>query len=119
MMENQIARAQSAKRRPPNTSSKRKRWDMTAQSSREPLSDRSRATSGKGTARIEGHAEGRAPRQPKPELERYRLQVDGQIKSSFAVSEPAHAAGSAVKKRFPIVRVTVHDAVNGETTVIS
>jgi hypothetical protein len=46
-------------------------------------------------------------RQQKPTLERFRLQVDGQTKSSYSTGEPAVAAGAAIKKKFPIVHVTV------------
>jgi len=64
-------------------------------------------------------ADERATRQEKPVLERYRLQVDGQTKSSFATAQAAEAAGAAIKKKFQIVHVTVYDGVTGEARVLS
>jgi len=48
----------------------------------------------------------------------FRLQVDRQTKDSYATYEEAEAAGLAIKKRFPIVQVTVYDAVKSERKII-
>jgi hypothetical protein len=44
--------------------------------------------------------------------QRYRLQVDRQTKGSFATLESAAAAGLVIKKAYPIVQVSVYDAVD-------
>jgi hypothetical protein len=44
--------------------------------------------------------------------------VDGQTKRSFSSKEPAMTAGSAIKKVFPIVAVTVEDTEDGTTEVV-
>ena len=48
--------------------------------------------------------------QGRPVLERYRLQVDRQTKSSFASSDEAEKAGQAIKKAHPLVQVSIYDA---------
>jgi hypothetical protein len=49
----------------------------------------------------------------RPESGRFRLLVDRQLKGSYATSEAAEAAGLAIKEGYPIVQVTVYDAVDG------
>ena len=49
------------------------------------------------------------PNQVRPTEERFVLRVDGQAKRSFSSKEPALTAGSAIKKRYPFVMVTVLD----------
>jgi len=44
--------------------------------------------------------------------QRYRLQVDRQTKKSFATLESAAAAGLVIKKAYPIVQVSVYDAID-------
>jgi hypothetical protein len=44
------------------------------------------------------------------ETGRFRLQVDRQTKASFGTSADAERAGLAIKKRFPIVQVSVYDS---------
>ena len=56
--------------------------------------------------------------QRRPTLDRYRLQVDRQTKSSFASFDQAESAGKAIKKAYPIVFVTIYDAVKNEQTII-
>jgi hypothetical protein len=56
--------------------------------------------------------------QTRPIEERYLLRVDGQTKRSFSSKEPAMTAGSAIKKAFPIVAVTVEDTEDGTTEVV-
>jgi hypothetical protein len=45
----------------------------------------------------------------RPERGRYSLQVDRQVKGSFADLEAAEAAGTALKKKFPVVQVVIYD----------
>jgi hypothetical protein len=56
--------------------------------------------------------------QRRPKLERFCLQVDRQTKSSFRSFDEAESAGKAIKKAYPIVYVTVYDAVKNERTTI-
>ena len=56
--------------------------------------------------------------QKRPAMERYRLQVDRQIKATFATSEEAEKAGRAIKKAHPIVRVSIYDARESQQTVL-
>jgi hypothetical protein len=56
--------------------------------------------------------------QRRPKLERFRLQVDRQTKSSFASFDEAEGAGKAIKKAHPVVYVTVYDTVKNEQTTI-
>lgn len=55
----------------------------------------------------------------RPELGRYLLQVDRQTKGSYQTAESAHAAGLAIKKAYPILHVTVYDAVESASTIIA
>ena len=54
----------------------------------------------------------------RPDSGRYRLQVDRQTKESYATAEAAEAAGMAIKKAYPILHVSVYDAVDGVTKTI-
>lgn len=56
--------------------------------------------------------QGRAP------MQRYRLQVDRQIKATFASLEEAEKAGKAIKKAHPIVQVSVYDSQESQQTVL-
>jgi hypothetical protein len=56
--------------------------------------------------------------QAQPVEERFLLRVDGQFKRSFSSKEPAMTAGSAIKKAFPIVAVTVEDTEDRTIEVI-
>jgi hypothetical protein len=47
----------------------------------------------------------------KPDVGQFRLQVDRQTKASFATYEEAEAAGMVIKKRHPVVRVSVYDTI--------
>jgi len=49
---------------------------------------------------------------------RFRLQVDRQMKESYATSEAAEAAGLAIKKAYPLLHVAVYDGVDGVTKAI-
>jgi hypothetical protein len=48
--------------------------------------------------------------QSRPAMERFRLQVDRQIKASYASLDEAEKAGNAIKKAHPILQVSVYDA---------
>ena len=56
--------------------------------------------------------------QARPTQERYLLQVDRQTKRSFSSKEAAETAGTAVKKGYPVVMVTIVDTEGGGTEVI-
>jgi hypothetical protein len=56
--------------------------------------------------------------QARPTEERFLLRVDHQTKRSFSSKEPAMTAGSAIKKGFPLVMVTVEDTKDGSIDVI-
>jgi hypothetical protein len=49
---------------------------------------------------------------------RFHLQVDRQSKATYATLEAAEAAGLAIKKSHPIVRVGVYDGLEGISKVI-
>ena len=51
----------------------------------------------------------------KPEIGQFRLQVDRQTKATFPTYE---AAGKQIKKRHPVVRVAVCDAVECSSRII-
>ena len=54
----------------------------------------------------------------RPDLGRYRLQVDRQTKRSFATYEAAEEAGLAIKKGHPNLQVTVYDGVESVNKLI-
>jgi hypothetical protein len=54
----------------------------------------------------------------RPDDRRYRLQVDRQTKGSYATPGDAEKAGLAIKEGFPILQVTIYDAVDGVNTLI-
>src|SRR3974390_1639275 len=54
----------------------------------------------------------------RPDSGRFRLQVDRQTKESYSTYEAAEAAGLAIKKAYPILRVAVADGVEGVTKMI-
>jgi hypothetical protein len=54
----------------------------------------------------------------RPEIGRFRLQVDRQTKASFATSDDAEKAGLAIKKQFPVVQVAVFDSEEAVRKVI-
>ncbi len=63
-----------------------------------------------------------APRQKgqqRPPEERYRLRVDGQFKQSFKAKDAALTAGGVIKKAYPVVMVTVVDAVTGAAETVA
>lgn len=56
--------------------------------------------------------------QGRPVLGRFRLQVDRQIKSAFDTLEEAEKVGLAIKKAYPLVQVSVYDAVESAQTIL-
>lgn len=57
--------------------------------------------------------------QIQPAEGRFLLRVDGQIKRSFSSEDPALTAGSAIKKAYPVLAVSVVDTEDGTTKVIT
>ena len=51
-------------------------------------------------------------------MAQFRLQVDRQTKGSYSKYEDAEEAGLAIKHKYPIVQVTVYDAVNGTNKIV-
>jgi hypothetical protein len=49
---------------------------------------------------------------------RFRLQVDRQMKASYATYEAAEKAGLGIKKEHPILQVAVYDGVEGVHKII-
>ena len=49
---------------------------------------------------------------------RFSLQVDRQMKGSYASYEDAEKAGLGIKKEHPIVQVAVYDGVEGVNKII-
>jgi hypothetical protein len=56
--------------------------------------------------------------QRRPKLERFRLQVDRQTKTSFPSLEAANTASKIIKKAHPVVQVSVYDAEEHQQTII-
>jgi hypothetical protein len=67
---------------------------------------------------VESLPEGAFGRRKPPEDGRFRLQVDRQTKASYITREAAEEAGLAIKRGFPILRVTVFDAEEGQSQTI-
>jgi hypothetical protein len=54
----------------------------------------------------------------RPERGRYLLQVDRQTKASYPTSETAQAAALVIKKKYPVVQVSIYDSVDNSNTLI-
>ena len=54
----------------------------------------------------------------RPERGRFLLQVDRQTKGSYTTSEAAQAAALVIKKKYPIVKVSVYDSVDNSDTMV-
>jgi hypothetical protein len=54
----------------------------------------------------------------RPERGRFLLQVDRQTKGSYTTSEAAQAAALVIKKKHPIVKVSVYDSVDNSNTLV-
>jgi hypothetical protein len=51
-------------------------------------------------------------------LNRFRLQVDRQIKATFTEMADAEKVGRDIKKAHPIVQVSIYDSQEGNQTVL-
>lgn len=51
-------------------------------------------------------------------LNRFRLQVDRQIKATFTEMADAEKAGRDIKKAHPIVQVSIYDSQEGNQTIL-
>jgi hypothetical protein len=69
-------------------------------------------------AATEEPAEDKLGQRKRPEPGRFRLQVDRQTKSSYATYEAAENAGLGIKQGYPLVQVTVYDALEGANKII-
>lgn len=56
--------------------------------------------------------------QVRPQLKRFRVCVDRQVKSSFDDAAEANKVASAIKQGFPVVSVAVYDAQESVSTDI-
>jgi hypothetical protein len=56
--------------------------------------------------------------QKAPALKRYRLQVDRQMKQTYDDKEAAEKFGREIKKKFPVVQVTIYDAQTEERVIL-
>jgi hypothetical protein len=54
----------------------------------------------------------------RPERGRYLLQVDRQTKGSYTAAETAKAAALVIKKKYPIVQVSVYDSVDNSNMLV-
>jgi hypothetical protein len=54
----------------------------------------------------------------RPERGRFLLQVDRQTKGSYTTLDAAQAAALIIKKKFPIVKVSVYDSVDNTNTLV-
>jgi hypothetical protein len=54
----------------------------------------------------------------RPERGRFLLQVDRQTKGSYPTSEAAQAAALLIKKKYPIVKVSIYDSVDNSNTLV-
>jgi hypothetical protein len=68
--------------------------------------------------RPEEPAEEQFSQRRKPDIGRFRLQVDRQSKASFVTFKEAEEAGIKIKKAHPIVRVSVYDTVECTNQII-
>ena len=82
------------------------------------MAPRTRVTTKTNTAdEISGEAFGR--QQQRAQMEQFRLQVDRQTKGSYATQEDAEQAGLAIKLKYPIVQVTIYDALTGTNKLVA
>jgi len=69
--------------------------------------------------RDEADEAGAASGQTRPTDERFLLKVDSQAKRSFSSKEAALTAGSAIKKAYPVVVVSIEDTKDGATEIVN
>ena len=66
--------------------------------------------------------EGHRPRNPPPSslpTEGFSVEVDGKMKSEHPTAEAATKIGADLKRRFPVLQVTIYDAVGKTRTLIT
>jgi hypothetical protein len=66
----------------------------------------------------EEEAEDVSSQRKRPEIGRYLLEVDRQTKGSYKTSDAAQSAALAIKKRYPVVMVSIYDSVNNSRTLV-
>jgi hypothetical protein len=66
----------------------------------------------------ENEADEAPSQRQRPESGRYLLQVDRQTKGSYPTAEAAQLAALVIKKRYPVVRVSVYDRVANTNTLV-
>ena len=78
------------------------------------------ATTRQGTKTITmaPEPEGLVTQRKRPDIGRFRLQVDRQTKQSYTTYEAAEAAGMAIKKAYPNLQVAVYDGVDNVSKII-
>ena len=78
------------------------------------------ATTRQGTKTITmaPEAEELVTQRKRPDIGRFRLQVDRQTKQSYTTYEAAEAAGMAIKKAYPNLQVAVYDGVDNVSKII-
>ena len=59
-----------------------------------------------------------SPQRKRPEVGRFLLQVDRQTKGAYATMEAAEAAALLIKKRYPVVNVSVYDSIETSNKLI-
>jgi hypothetical protein len=65
--------------------------------------------------------EAHQPRNPPPSsvpTEGFSVEVDGKIKSEYPTAEAAAKVGADLKRRFPVLQVTIYDAASKTRTLI-
>ena len=65
--------------------------------------------------------EGQRPRNPPPSslpTEGFSLEVDGKMKSEHPTADAATKVGADLKRRFPVLQVTIYDAAAKTRTLI-
>ena len=78
------------------------------------------ATTRQGTKTITmaPEAEELVTQRKRPDVGRFRLQVDRQTKESYTTYEAAEAAGMAIKKAYPVLQVAVYDGVDNVSKIL-
>ena len=69
--------------------------------------------------KAEPEAEETFSQRKRPETGRFFLQVDRQTKGSYPTADTAHAAGLAIKNKYPLLHVTVYDRTEASHTAIA
>ena len=78
----------------------------------------SKVISVRDNAAPEQEVEQLSPQRKKAEIGRFLLQVDRQTKGSYPTVEAAGAAGMIIKKKHPVVQVSIYDSIETSNTLI-